>query len=55
VVLTVILTIVGSNIGLFGLTQRLANFTFVLWILLVGLRLRSVAQGALAQQPSRVR
>jgi hypothetical protein len=55
VALTVILTIVGSNIGLFGLAQRLANFTFVLWILLVGLRLRSVAQGALAQQPSRVR
>src|SRR5918999_2143659 len=55
VVLTVILTIVGSNIGLFGLTQRLANFTLVLWILLVGLRLRSVAQGGLAQQPSRVR
>jgi urea transporter len=55
VVLTVILTIVGSNIGLFGLTQRLANFTFVLWILLVALRLRSVAQGAIAQQPSRVR
>src|SRR5215212_335783 len=55
VVLTVILTIVGSNIGLFGLTQRLANFTLVLWILLVALRLRSVAQGALAQQPSRVR
>jgi hypothetical protein len=55
VVLTVILTIVGSNIGLFGLTQRLANFTLVLWILLVVLRLRSVAQGALAQQPSRVR
>ena len=55
VVLTVILTMVGSNIGLFGLTQRLANFTVLLWILLVGLRLRSVAQGALAQQPSRVR
>jgi hypothetical protein len=54
-VLTVILTIVGSNIGLFGLTQRLANFTVLLWILLVGLRLRSVAQGALARQASRVR
>src|ERR687893_2610563 len=52
VVLTVILTIVGSNIGLFGLTQRLANFTLVLWILLVALRLRSVAQGDLSQQPS---
>jgi Protein of unknown function (DUF998) len=55
VVLTVILTIVGSNIGLFGVTQRLANLTQLLWILLVALRLRSVAQGALAQQPSRVR
>jgi hypothetical protein len=54
-VLTVILTIVSSNIGLFGLTQRLANFTVLLWILLVGLRLRSVAQGALARQASRVR
>ena len=54
-VLTVILTIVGSNIGLFGLTQRLANFTVLLWILLVGLRRRSVAQGALARQASRVR
>ena len=55
VVSTVILTIVGSNIGLFGLTQRLANFTVLLWILLVGLRLRSVAQGDLARQASRVR
>jgi hypothetical protein len=42
VVVTVILTIVGSNIGLYGLTQRLANVTALLWILLVGLRLRSV-------------
>jgi hypothetical protein len=55
VVLTVILTIVGSNIGLFGLTQRLANITALLWILLVGLRLRSMAQGTLARQASRVR
>jgi hypothetical protein len=55
VVLTVILTIVGSNIGLFGVTQRLANITALLWILLVGLRLRSMAQGTLAGQTSRVR
>ena len=55
VVLTVILTIVGSNIGLFGVTQRIANATQLLWILLVALRLRSIAQGALARQPSRVR
>ena len=45
VVLTVILTIVGSNIGLFGVTQRIANATQLLWILLVALRLRSIAQG----------
>src|ERR687894_2429767 len=55
VVLMVILTIVGSNIGLFGVTQRLANATQLLWILLVALRLRSIAQGPLARQPSRVR
>ena len=55
VVLTVILTIVGSNIGLFGLTQRLANVTAMAWMLMVALHLRSVAQGDLAQQPSQVR
>ncbi len=55
VVVTTILTIVGNNIGLFGVTQRLANFTTMLWILLVALRLRSMAQGALAGQASRVR
>jgi hypothetical protein len=55
VVLTVILTIVGSNIGLFGVTQRLANVTAKVWILLAGLRLRSIAQGTLARQSSRVR
>ena len=49
------LAALALTLGLFGLTQRLANITAVLWILLVGLRLRSVAQGALAQQPSRVR
>ena len=55
VVLTVILTIVGSNIGLFGVTQRLANVTAMLWMLVVALHLRSVAQGALARQAPRVR
>jgi hypothetical protein len=55
VVFTVILTIVGSNIGLFGVTQRIANATQLLWILLVALRLRSIAQGPLARQPPRVR
>jgi hypothetical protein len=56
VVLTVILTIVGFNIGIgFGLTQRLANVTALGWMLLVALHLRSLAQGALAQQPSLVR
>ena len=54
-VLTVILTIVGSNIGLFGVTQRIANVTALVWMLVVALHLRSVARGALAQQPSRVR
>jgi len=55
VVLTVILTIVGSNIGLFGVTQRLANVTALLWMLVVALHLRSVAQGTLARRASRVR
>ncbi len=55
VVLTVILTMVGSNIGLFGVTQRLANFTAMLWILLVGVRLHSIARGAVARQTARVR
>jgi hypothetical protein len=56
VVLTVILTMVGSNIGIgFGLTQRLANVTNLAWMLLVALHLRFLAQGALAQQPSLVR
>jgi hypothetical protein len=56
VVLTVILTMVGFNIGIgFGLTQRLANVTALAWMLLVALHLRSLAQGALAQQPSLVR
>jgi hypothetical membrane protein len=56
VVLTVILTIGGSNLGIgFGVTQRIANVAALVWMLAVALRLRSVAQGALAQQPSRVR
>jgi len=55
VVLTVILTMVGSNTGIgFGLTQRLANVTALAWMLLVALHLRSLAQGAVAQQPSLV-
>src|SRR5215216_2489630 len=56
VVLTVILTIVGSNLGIaYGVTQRIANVAVLVWMLAVALHLRSVAQGALAQQPSRVR
>jgi Protein of unknown function (DUF998) len=56
VVLTVILTMVGFNIGIgFGVTQRLANVTALGWMLVVALHLRSVAQGALAQKSPRVR
>jgi hypothetical protein len=56
VVLTVILTMVGFNIGIgFGLTQRLANVTALAWMLLVALHLRSLAQSGIAQQPSLVR
>jgi hypothetical protein len=56
VVLTVILTMVGFQLGIgFGVTQRLANVTVIVWMLIVALHLRSLAQGALAQQPSRVR
>ena len=55
VVLTVILTVTGSNLGTgFGVTQRIANVAVLVWMLVVALHLRSVAQGALAQQPSRV-
>jgi hypothetical membrane protein len=54
VVLTVILTIAGFNLGIgFGMTQRLANVAVLVWMLVVALRLRSVAQGALAQHVSR--
>ena len=50
------LTIVGANIGIgFGVGQRLFNVTSMGWMLLVALRLRSMAQGALPGQPSRVR
>ena len=51
-----VLTIVGANIGIgFGVGQRLFNVTSMGWMLLVALRLRSIAQGALPGQPSRVR
>src|ERR687889_1429344 len=56
VVLTVILTIIGSNLDLgYGVTQRIANVAALVWMLAVALRLRSLAQGALVVQPSRVR
>jgi hypothetical protein len=56
IVLTVVLTIVGFNVGIgFGVTQRIANVTALAWILLVAIHLRSLAQGTLAMQPSRVR
>jgi hypothetical protein len=51
-----VLTIVGANIGIgFGVGQRLFNVTSMGWMLLVALCLRSIAQGALPGQPSRVR
>jgi hypothetical membrane protein len=54
VVLTVILTIAGFNLGIgFGVTQRVANLAVLIWMLVVALHLRSVAQGDLAQHPSR--
>jgi hypothetical membrane protein len=56
VVLTVILTIVGFNLGIgFGVTQRIANVAALVWMLAVALHLRSVARGASDQQPSWVR
>ena len=55
VVLTVILTIVGSNIGLFGATQRIANVTGLVWMLLVAIRLGFLSQGVLARQPPHIR
>ena len=54
VLLSVILTITGFNLGIgFGVTQRIANLAFFVWMLTVALHLRTVAQGALAQSPSR--
>jgi hypothetical protein len=51
-----VLTIVGANIGIgFGVGQRLFNVTSMGWMLLVALCLRSMAQGALPGQTSRVR
>ena len=51
-----VLTIVGANLGIgFGVGQRLFNVTSMGWMLLVALRLRSMAQAALPGQPSRVR
>jgi hypothetical protein len=56
VVLTVILTMVGVNIGIgYGVIQRLFNVAAMVWMLVVALHLRSLAQSALAMQPSRVR
>jgi hypothetical membrane protein len=54
VVMTIILTIAGFNLGIgFGVTQRVANVAVLVWMLVVALHLRSLAQGALAQHPSR--
>jgi hypothetical membrane protein len=56
IVLTVILTIVGSYLGIgYGVTQRIFNVAVLVWMLLVALHLRSLAQGGIAQQPSLVR
>src|SRR5215218_229330 len=56
VALTVILTMVGFSLGIgYGVTQRIFNVATLVWMLAVALHLRSVAQGALAQQPSLVR
>jgi len=55
VVLTVILTIAGANLGIgYGVAQRVANIAIIVWMFVVALHLRSVAQGACAQQPSHV-
>ncbi len=43
VVLTIILTMAGSNLGIgFGVTQRLANLTAMVWMLVVSIRLGSI-------------
>jgi hypothetical membrane protein len=55
VILTVILTVVGANLGIgYGVAQRVANVAVVVWMFVLALHLRSVAQRALAQQPLRV-
>src|SRR5918999_1575135 len=44
VVLTVILTIVGSNLGIaYGVTQRIFNVAALVWMLAVALHLRPIA------------
>jgi hypothetical protein len=54
VILSVILTIAGFNLGIgFGVTQRIANLAFLVWMLGVALHLRSSSQSALAPHPSR--
>jgi hypothetical membrane protein len=54
VVLTVILTIAGANLGIgYGVAQRVENVAVMVWMFIVALHLRSVAQRALIQQPSR--
>jgi hypothetical protein len=52
VVLTVVLTMIGFNVGIgFGVTQRLANLTVMLWMLVVALHLRTIAPAPLALEP----
>jgi len=54
VILSVILTIAGFNLGIgFGVTQRIANLAFLVWMLGVALHLRSSSQSASAPHPSR--
>jgi hypothetical protein len=56
VVLMVVLTMAGFNIGIgFGVLQRLFNVAAMLWMLVVALRFRSLARGALAMLPLRAR
>jgi hypothetical protein len=50
IVLTAILTIVGSNLGIgFGVSQRIFNITALVWMLAVALHLRPMAWGTLTQ------
>ena len=54
VVLTVILTIAGANLGIgYGVAQRIANVAVMVWMFIVALHLRSVARRTLIQRPSR--